>query len=517
MGGSTRRTLIVVAAVLAVAALTALVFLIRAGGDPVDAATWSITWELRSSDNGPLFQFLQDVVAGRPLDWSFSPQVFVFPELPISAIAFAVTGGSIYCYYLVVAMLNNAVLFLVLIGLARVLFRDARAVDMVLRALVATLPLLLLPLIGTSWILSFHLAPTYYFGMYAALLTAPLLVLSTSRAAQIVIGIALALTAASNPLALLFAAPGTAIALTLFIARRRWTAARRPAILAGSTLLLALVLRLAFSPLQGTSPFTYVDADVFATRLSQIGPYFAFQARDLAAAVILTVGLVLAVACLGAAVVAAVRYAQRRRDGDARLLTAVYLGIVPLGGLGATFLVMITHYLYFWPVLILPFALVLLAVPGRAVGLAAASGAVLFAAFAWGTGLTSNLGQAHRYFGYRNAETVCLDAAVPGQLGYATFSDSRRLSLTSETGVRLIQIESTGEPSHWLTNRAYSTSEAGTFFSVNQVGDEPPLDTDKLSERFGEADTVWSCSGSQQIWIYTDDAKRDLIAEFYLS
>ena len=101
-------------------------FLIRAGGDPADAATWPITWELRSSDNGPLFQFLQDVVAGRPLDWSFSPQVFVFPELPISAIAFAVTGGSIYGYYLVVAMLNNALLFLVLVGLARVLFRDAR-------------------------------------------------------------------------------------------------------------------------------------------------------------------------------------------------------------------------------------------------------------------------------------------------------------------------------------------------------------------------------------------------------
>ncbi|MEQ1735701.1 MAG: hypothetical protein ABL886_04785, partial [Rhodoglobus sp.] len=99
MGGSTRRTLVVAAIALAVAGLTALVFLIRAGGDPADAATWPITWELRSSDNGPLFQFLQDVVAGRPLDWSFSPQVFVFPELPISAIAFAVTGGSIYGYY----------------------------------------------------------------------------------------------------------------------------------------------------------------------------------------------------------------------------------------------------------------------------------------------------------------------------------------------------------------------------------------------------------------------------------
>jgi hypothetical protein len=94
VGASTRRAVSLLGAAAIVAALTALVFLIRAGGDPMDAATWPIQWELRSSDNGPLFQFLQDVVAGRPLDWSFSPQVFVFPELPISAIAFVVTGGA---------------------------------------------------------------------------------------------------------------------------------------------------------------------------------------------------------------------------------------------------------------------------------------------------------------------------------------------------------------------------------------------------------------------------------------
>lgn len=515
MGGSTRRTLVIVAAVLAVAALTALVFLIRAGGDPVDAATWPITWELRSSDNGPLFQFLQDVVAGRPLDWSFSPQVFVFPELPISALAFAVTGGSIYGYYLVVAMLNNALLFLVLVGLARVLFRDARWTDTLLHALVATVPLLVLPLIGTSWILSFHLAPTYYIGMYAALLAAPLLVLSTSRAAQISIGIALALTAASNPLALLFAAPGTAVALILFLVRRGSKAVRRPAILVGGTLILAAILRLLFSPLQGTSPFTYVDADVFATRLSQIGPYFAFQAQDPAAAVILPAGAVLACACLLAAVLATVVYFQRKGKGDSRLLAVIYLGVVPLGGLGATYAAMITHYLYFWPVLILPFVLVLLAVPRKALGLSAMTGAILFAAFAVGTGLASNLDVAERYFDYRSDETACLDAAAASQLGYATFSDSRRVSLTSQTGLRLIQIEANGEPSHWLTNRAYSTSEAGTFFYVNGAGDEPALDTDLLTERFGDPDRVWVCSANQEVWLYRDAEKRSLIAEFY--
>jgi hypothetical protein len=254
---------------------------------------------------------------------------------------------------------------------------------------------------------------------------------------------------------------------------------------------------------------------VFATRLSQIGPYYDFQARDPAAAVILTLGVVLAVACLAAAVGATVAYLQRRGAGDRRLLAAVYLGVIPLGGLTATFLAMITHYLYFWPVLILPVVLVPLALPRVALPAVAAGGGVLVVALAFGTGMASDLGMADRFFGYRNTETVCLDAAVPGQLGYATFSDSRRLSLTSATGLRLIQVESDGAPSHWLTNRAYSTSEAGTFFYVNGLGDELALDTQLLTERFGDADAVWSCSATQEIWIYRDASKRDRIAEFY--
>ncbi|MEO8262912.1 MAG: hypothetical protein ABI566_10120 [Pseudolysinimonas sp.] len=507
MGASTRRALVLVGAAAVVAALTALVFLVRAGGDPADAATWPITWELRSSDNGPLFQFLHDVVAGRALDWSFSPQVFVFPELPISAIAFAVTGGSIYGYYLVVAMLNNALLFVVLVGLSRVLFPGGSAV---LRAAIATTPLLVLPLIGTSWILSFHLAPTYYFGMYAALLAAPLLVLSTSRAATITIGVALALTAASNPLALLFAAPATAVTLLVVALRHGARAVRRPVVIVAGTLLLALVLRLVFSPLQGTSPFTYVDPEVFATRLSQIGPYFAFEARDLAAAAILTTGLVLAVVCLATAIVAAVLYARGRTSS----LAVVYLGLIPLGGVAATFALMITHYLYFWPVLILPFVLVLLAVPRGAVPVAAASAALVLFAVGLATG-AANFGTVDRYFGYRTPETVCLDEFVPGQLGYATFSDSRRLSLTSATGMRLIQIESSLEPSHWLTNRAYPTGEAGTFFYVNDHGDERPVDALAIESRFGEPDGVVACDDGQSLLIYGDPAKLDLIAEFY--
>lgn len=517
MGGSTPRARLgVVVAAGAVAALSALVFLIRAGGDPTDAASWPITWELRSSDNGPLFQFMQDVVAGRALDWSFSPQLFVFPELPMSAVAFAIAGGDVYRYYLVVAMLNAVALFLAMLALVRVLRRDEPLGGGVLRASVAMLPLLILPLVGTSWILSFHLAPTYYVGMYLALIAAPVLLLARSTSVRVAMGVALALTIASNPLTLVFAAPGLVLVLLLRMRRHGWRSVRGPALWVVGVLATAGALRLVFSPLQGTSPLTYVDVDVFRGRLDAIWPYFSFQAQDPATGTILALGVILAAACFAVGVVAAIAWVRANTDPDASLLAVAYLGLVPLGGLGATFIALITHYYYFWPVLILPFALILLSLPRGAVTAAAASGSTVLLVIAIATGGLTNLGGSE-YWAFRNAETRCIDDALPSgvTVGYATFSDARRLSLTSRTPFRLIQLDSVGTPNLWLTNRAYARTEPGQFFYLNGSGDERTIDNAFVQGRFGEPDTVVSCSGTQEVWIYTDPAKRDAIARFY--
>jgi len=104
-----RRLLWIACATILIAAATALIFLIRAG-DP-SGSNWPIHFELRSSDNGVLFQFAQDVFRGRAFDWSFSPQVFVFPEIPISLVAYLVAGGAVQMYFLIVAAINNALLF----------------------------------------------------------------------------------------------------------------------------------------------------------------------------------------------------------------------------------------------------------------------------------------------------------------------------------------------------------------------------------------------------------------------
>jgi hypothetical protein len=496
-------TLAVTTGALVVGAFTALVFLMRAGGDPGDAATWPITWELRSSDNGTLFQFWQDVAAGRELDWSFSPQVFVFPELVLSGAAFVVAGGNLYVYYVGVAMLNQVVFFLFLTALARLLWVEASPLAVVLRAGAGILPLLLLPLVGTTWVFSFHLAPTYYVGMYLALVAGPLLFLVRTPAARIALVLAVGLTVASNPLTVLFAAPGAAAVGVAALARSGRRSLVRPALWIAAVGLVAVVARLAFSPLQGTGLLTYIDLERFRSRLEGLWPYWSFQMIDPAARVLLPLGALLAVGCLVVAIIAWGRLAGGAAGAGPRTYAALYLGLVPLGGLAATVLALITHYYYFWPALILPFVLVLFAVPSRWVEPVVVGGSAAALVIGVATGGVTNLGSAGGYVGYRSAETRCLDDAVAGQVGFATFSDARRVGLPSATGIRLIPVTADLAPNLWLTNRAY-TQESGTFFYVNEWGDERALDGDAVRARHGRPDRVVACSDGQRLWIYDE-------------
>jgi hypothetical protein len=496
-------TLAVTTGALVVGAFTALVFLMRAGGDPGDAATWPITWELRSSDNGTLFQFWQDVAAGRELDWSFSPQVFVFPELVLSGAAFVVAGGNLYVYYVGVAMLNQVVFFLFLTALARLLWVEASPLAVVLRAGAGILPLLLLPLVGTTWVFSFHLAPTYYVGMYLALVAGPLLFLVRTPAARIALVLAVGLTVASNPLTVLFAAPGAAAVGVAALARSGRRSLVRPALWIAAVGLVAVVARLAFSPLQGTGLLTYIDLERFRSRLEGLWPYWSFQMIDPAARVLLPLGALLAVGCLVVAIIAWGRLAGGAAGAGPRTYAALYLGLVPLGGLTATVLALITHYYYFWPALILPFVLVLFAVPSRWVEPVVVGGSAAALVIGVATGGVTNLGSAGGYVGYRSAETRCLDEGVAGQVGFATFSDARRVGLPSATGIRLIPVTADLAPNLWLTNRAY-TQESGTFFYVNEWGDERALDGDAVRARHGRPDRVVACSDGQRLWIYDE-------------
>ncbi|MEO6085077.1 MAG: hypothetical protein ABIQ18_18390 [Umezawaea sp.] len=493
-----RRTMWALVAMFAAALLTALVFVVRAGD--AGASNWPVNWELRSSDNGVLFQLLQDVAAGRALDWSFSPQVYVFPELPVSALAFVLASGDVYAYYLLVAAINNALLFGALYLVVRLLFPGVDVAAHLARAAVAWLPLVILPLVGTTWMFSFHLAPTYYFGMYLVLLGAPALYLARSTGARCAIACAIALTAASNPLVLVFAVPALVLVGLLVGLRLGKLAIGRPALWLGAVLAVAFVVRfVAFSGLQGTSPFTYVDLELFRARLDWVWP----QASDQTGDSLLLTGLVAAVVCLAGAVLVARLYWRRR---EPRHLVAVWYGLVPLVGLTGTVVLLITHQYYLWPVLVAPMVFLLLAVPFRAVPWTLAVGLVTIAALVV---TTSSFGDEERYFGHRSAETRCLDDVLPvgDEVGYATFSDARRLSLTSERGIRFIPLKSSGVQATWLTNLDYPHAETGTFFYLNEASDEPVIDKELISRSFGEPDEVLSCGDKLAIWRYSDPAK----------
>lgn len=493
-----RRPAWVLVAMFAAALLTTLVFVVRAGD--AGSSNWPVNWELWSSDNGVLFQLLQDVAAGRALDWSFSPQVYVFPELPVSALAFVLTGGDVYAYYLLVAAINNALLFGALYLVVRLLFPGVDVAAHLARAAVAWLPLVILPLIGTTWMFSFHLAPTYYFGMYLVLLGAPALYLARSRGARRAIAGAIALTAASNPLVLVFAVPALGLVGLLTGLRLGRRAIERPALWLGTVLAAAFVIRIvAFTGLQGTSPFTYVDIQLFRARLDWLWPH----ATNSAGALILLTGLLAAVMCLVGAVLLARLYWRRR---DPRHLVAVWYGLVPLVGLAGTVALLVTHQYYLWPVLVAPLVFLLLAVPFRAVPWTLAAGLVTVVALVM---TTSSFGDEGRYFGHRSAETQCLDDVLPvgDEVGYATFSDARRLSLTSERGIRFIPLKSSGVQATWLTNLDYLHAETGTFFYLNEAQGEPVIDKEFISRSFGEPDEVLGCGGKSAIWLYSEPAK----------
>jgi hypothetical protein len=358
----------------------------------------------------------------------------------------------------------------------------------------------ILPLIGTAWVFSFHLAPTYYFGMYLVLLGAPALYLARSKGARCAIACVIALTAASNPLVLVFAVP----ALVLVGVLVGWRSGRRavggPALWAGAVLVAALVVRLgAFAGLQGTSPFTYVDLELFRARLRWVWPHAANPTGH----AILVAGVLAAIVCLVGAVFLARRYWRRH---EPRHLVAVWYGLVPLVGLAGTVVLLITHQYYLWPVLVAPMVFLLLAVPFRAVPWTLAAGLAAIVAL---VGTTSSFGDEGRYFGHRSAETKCLDDVLPAgdEVGYATFSDARRLSLTSERGIRLIPLKSTGDQATWLTNLDYLHAETGTFFYLHESSDEPMIDKEFIRRSFGEPDEVLSCGDEPAIWRYSDPAK----------
>jgi len=510
-----RGILFLVAGAIGAGLLTLFVFLARAG-DP-GAFNWPVNWQLTASDNGVLFQFAQDVFTGVPLDWSFSPQVYVFPEIPVSLAAYLVAGGDLYVYYVVVAIINNILLFLALALLVRVLFPLETALARLARTGLAFSPLVILPLIGAAEVDSYHLASTYYFGEYLMLFAAPAFFLVRSLPVKIVIGLGLALVAASNPLVLVFCGLPFTIALVVRGIRLGFRSMLAPAFAVAGVLAATALIRFGLlTHLQGGSPFDYMNVDRFTFRLDGIRTTTAWIWSSTAGRLVLLLGLTTAVVALVGSIVVIVRVLRRRLPHSDRIGAAIYLGLMPVVGILCTTALLVTHYFYFWPVVVGSVVIVLLATPRRWVPRTVIAASAAFVVIAVASGGVANLAHTDRYFGHRSAETVCLDESLPtGSTGYATYSDTRRLSLTSANDIRLIPIKSNGSIATWLTNLDYARSEAGTFFYLNYRAAEPAFDGGSLIYRFGEPAEKVSCGPDQEYWLYTSAESRAAIAKYY--
>jgi hypothetical protein len=487
--------------------LTLAVFLARAGAP--FAQNWPASYHLTSSDNSILFQFVHDLLTGMTMDWSFSPQVYVFPEIPISLVAYLLAGGNLAWYFVAVALINNALLFAAIWWLTALLFGGSLP-QQLLRAFIAASPLILFPLLNTHWMYLFHLAPTYYFGMYLFGLLLPAALLSPKLWARILVLAGWMLAGAVSPLVTAMTLPGIAIVFVVTFIRHKWSAALwQPMAAVGIALVGVGLLRvMVFEKMAAATPLSYIGDNYAISRIVQVYDNFNGGFQRGYDPILYAISLASTAFTLVLLVVFVRRMFTRKHTGTdlARLQAGIYLTAFPvMGGIAMTAIFAIDFY-YLWPMFVGSVVLSLLLLPEvisfreRVVRVVAVC---LAGAMALGAGIVIVQGDYsdNRYFGYRSALTKCLDQFVPGQVGSATFSDARSSALPSYSGVELIAVNTQLGPSFWLANRAQSREHTGTFVLINPQTTENPITTDAVTAKLGKPVAIYPC-GAAEIWSY---------------
>lgn len=504
-----RATAWIAGAFIAVIGLTLAVYFARAGA-PYEQ-NWPASYNFASSDNSILFQFAHDVFTGMTLDWSFSPQVYVFPEIPISLLAYLVAGGNFAWYFVVVALINVSLLYAVIWWLTALLFGGSLP-QQLMRAFLAASPLILFPLFTTHWMYLFHLAPTYYFGMYLFGLLLPAALLAPQRWARGLVLAGWMLAGAVSPLVTAMTLPGLAIMFFVTYLRERWSHGLRHQLMMVGIALggVALLRVLVFEKMAAASPLSYIADSYTLKRYVQIYDNFngGFQrGYDL---ILFVISLAATAFTLVMLVIFIRRMITRKPQGQdlARIQVGIYLTAFPtMGGIAMSAILAIDFY-YLWPLFVGSVVISLLLLPEivrfspRAVMMTAA-GVTGFILVASCFGISQGQYDDNRYFGYRSEITKCLDNYVPGQTGYTTFSDARSNSLTSHTGIELIAVNTELGPTFWLTNKAQSREHTGTFVLINPKANEPPVTAEGVAAKLGKPVAVYQC-GDAQIWSYSN-------------
>jgi hypothetical protein len=522
----------VTAAALLLAALTTAVFLDRAGAGTTQ--NWPVNYLLAQSDNTVLFQLMQDVFHGHTLSWQFSPQIYVFPEMPISFVAYVLGGGSIYVYMLFVGVINNLLLFGAVTAVAKVLRPTWSLRDRLALALLASTPLVLMPLIGHDNVFFYNTAAVYYVGTYIFTILAPLMVWAPRKWVRMAVAVGFALTVASDPLLLAVSLPAMAIALLAVYLRDGAHALRQPILRLGVPVVVGYLVRLVLlSGLVAASPSSYISVSRFKVHVSWLDLWYrtAFPGHiGVLLKVLMFAGV--AVSVLGT-IVALRRFFVRRIDAkphragepddaaqsDAAALTSVAVLIAPVTGVVAMFLLLVLYQYYLWPLVVGTVVVALLLAGRRLARYGAVAAVLLMVVLLLLPTSLHRYQHSNRYFKYVPALSQCMDRELPAGVnnGFATLSDARTYGLFGSRQLIMAQVlgdKSLG-PNAWQANKGYFEEFRGSFFLANPGTAEPPITPSAVRARFGAPQLVRTCAGEVQLLIYTSQSSIDRIHRYY--
>lgn len=505
--------------VIFIGTATALIFISRAG-EPM-ANNWPVSWDLINSDNGVLYQLSDDIFSGKKLDWSFSPQVYIFPEIPISLLSYGLAGGNVYAYFILVAILNNIIFFISIFLLLRFIYSSKSFKQNLLHSVLSTLPLVILPLITSNTLFAYHLAPTYYFGSYLLILAMPYILFGNNKLKKSILATIFAFTAASNPLLLAFCLPATILVFIIMYFKIGFKHLIKPATYLLVTLLASIAIRFVlFSNLVGTSPENYLSIALFEKHLR--GIVLLLQSVDVGKRNIFTFSI--GFASLLVSAVMGLFYSRKYlkakgSQNEVRYASLTYINFVPISAFVGLYLTTSINTLYLWPIIVMPIIFVLMSIESTKLikPVLFIQLAILVVLLARPSNIVKMKNLNSTYFNYRSEITKCLDQNLPEnhKIGYATFSDSRPITITSKRNITLVPILSHANPSNWLSNKRYSSDSPGSFFVINLAGDETPILKTAVEAKFGPADSSFNCSKDIEVFLYNDQSDLLKIKMYY--
>lgn len=486
------------------ALLTAFIYIFRAGMS--GGHNWPAL-QLSASDSQVLFHLADDIISGAKLDWVFSPQVYLFPEMLISFFSYFLTQGNMALYLLLVAVINNVLLFIAIIALARFLFPKVSLLETLKRASLASLPLLIFPLFGSHFLFYAHLLPTFYYGVYLTLLLTPILMLARNKWLVGIIGAMYLLATASNPMVMIVTIPSVVV-MVLLKYFQTGTVKVTPALRVVAFAVAGMITRQIFlSPLAGASSTSYISPARFTTTITNtyheiLNILLNNNLDRYLFLIVVIVALISLVALLRSVRRFFASGSERRAD---YLIT--WLLMVPCLTILTFYLLMAPALQYLWVIFVGNSVILLLTAirHPRRLGFAGFAGIALLLALPMTA--TVALNSRTSYFNPTNAYAACLAKNVARQTGVAEYAYARPYTLQTKGVFKIAQIDPNLNFFPWLTNKTLFYANPITFVYVEGGPATSYLSESVIVAHFGTPSKIVHCSENSIIYLFPYDLR----------